>query len=56
MRRATSVDDYKDNANVLINTQPGKTRSLRQWRMTSAGEIEPAVIKRYVKEAIALVS
>ena len=41
----------KDEQKVLINAQPGKTKDLRQWRMTSAKEIKPAVIKRYVKEA-----
>ncbi len=42
----------EDTAGVLINAQPGKTKDLRQWRMTSAGEIKPALIKRYVKEAM----
>ena len=45
----------KDDSNVLINAQEGKTRALRQWRMESAKDIKPAVIKRYVKEAIQLV-
>ena len=45
----------KDDSKVLINAQEGKTKALRQWRMTSAKEIEPAIIKRYVNEAIALV-
>ena len=45
----------KDDSNVLVNAQEGKTKALRQWRMTSATEIKPAVIKRYVKEAITLV-
>ena len=39
---------------MLINAQPGKTKDLRQWRMTSASDIKPAVIKRYVKEAMQL--
>ena len=43
----------KDDNNVLINAQEGKTKALRQWRMTSASEIKAAIIKRYVKEAIA---
>ena len=43
-----------DKEKVLINAQPGKTKMLRQWRMTSADEIKPAVIRRYVKEAAAL--
>ena len=44
----------KDDSNVLINAQEGKTKALRQWRMTSAGEIKPTIIKRYVIEAIKL--
>ena len=44
----------EDEANVLINAQPGKTKAMRQWRMTSAKEIKPTVIKRYVREAISL--
>ena len=42
----------KDDKKVLINAQEGKTRALRQWRMTSCSEIKPTIIKRYVKEAI----
>lgn len=42
----------KDDNKVLINAQEGKTRALRQWRMKSSSEIKPAVIKRYVREAI----
>jgi len=42
----------KDDNKVLVNAQEGKTRALRQWRMKSSSEIKPAVIKRYVKEAI----
>lgn len=45
----------KDDSRVLVNAQEGKTKALRQWRMTSASDIKPAIIKRYVKEAIALV-
>lgn len=44
-----------DDAGVLINAQEGKTKALRQWRMTAASEIKPTIIKRYVKRAIALV-
>lgn len=43
-----------DDKNVLINAQEGKTKALRQWRMHSAKDIKPAIIKRYVKEAIQL--
>jgi uncharacterized protein YdeI (YjbR/CyaY-like superfamily) len=45
----------KDDLDVLINAQEGTTKALRQWRMQSAKDIRPAVIKRYVKEAIQLV-
>lgn len=44
----------EDANNVLVNAQEGKTKALRQWRMTSAKDIKPAIIKRYVREAIAL--
>lgn len=44
----------QDDKKVLINAQEGKTRALRQWRMNSAQEIRPAVIRRYVNEAIRL--
>ena len=44
-----------DEDKVLINAQEGKTKALRQWRMTSARDIRPAAIKRYVNEAIRLV-
>jgi uncharacterized protein YdeI (YjbR/CyaY-like superfamily) len=44
----------KDEQNVLINAQPGKTKDLRQWRMTSPKDIKPSMIKRYVKEAMQL--
>lgn len=45
-----------DEAGVLINAQPGKTKRMRQWRMRSAGELKPALIRRYVREAIANVN
>lgn len=44
----------EDAAGYLINAQEGKTKALRQWRMTTKAEIKPAVIKRYVKAAAAL--
>lgn len=44
-----------DDSQLLVNAQEGKTKALRQWRMTSARDIKPAIIKRYLKEAIALV-
>ena len=45
----------KDDRQVLINAQEGKTRALRQWRMTSGKDIKPSIIKRYVREAMSLV-
>ncbi len=45
----------KDDKQVLINAQEGRTKALRQWRMKAAKEIKPAIIKSYVKEAITLV-
>ena len=44
-----------DKNKVLISAQEGKTKALRQWRMHSASDIKPAVIKRYVKDAIQVV-
>lgn len=44
----------QDPADVLVNAQEGKTKALRQWRMTSKSDIEAATIKRYVNEAVAL--
>ena len=41
-----------DDNKVLLNAQEGKTKALRQLRMTSGKEIKAAVIKRYVDEAI----
>ncbi len=37
-----------------MNAQEGRTKALRQWRMQTAKEIRPAIIKSYVKEAINL--
>lgn len=45
----------KDDKEVLINAQEGKTKALRQWRMQNAKDIKPAIIKRYVKEAMSLI-
>lgn len=44
----------EDKQNLLINCQEGKTKAMRQWRMTSARDIKPRFIKSYVKEAIEL--
>lgn len=43
-----------DPRQVLINAQEGKTRALRQWRMSHAREIKPRIIASYLKEARAL--
>ena len=43
-----------DAHGVLTNSQKGKTKDLRQWRMTSAKDIKVRAIKSYVKEAIEL--
>lgn len=44
-----------DKNNVLINAGEGKTKAMRQWRMTSAKEIKPRAIKSYVIAAIQIV-
>jgi uncharacterized protein YdeI (YjbR/CyaY-like superfamily) len=44
-----------DKNNLLINAGEGKTKALRQWRITSSKEIKPRVIKSYVKAAIQIV-
>ncbi len=44
----------KDQKKFLINAQEGKTKALRQWRMQTASDIKPTIIKSYVKEAIKL--
>lgn len=42
----------KDEAGVLVNAQEGKTKALRQWRFSSADEIDDKMVLKYVKEAI----
>jgi uncharacterized protein YdeI (YjbR/CyaY-like superfamily) len=44
----------KDESKVLMNAQEGRTRAQRQWRMSSARDIRPTLIKRYLKEAVAV--
>lgn len=44
-----------DPAKFLVNAQEGKTKALRQWRMTSAKEIKVRQIKSYINEAMSLV-
>lgn len=41
-----------DPNKVLVNASEGRTRGLRQWRFESAKDIKPALVKKYVKEAI----
>lgn len=41
-----------DPANVLVNAGEGRTRGLRQWRFASMQEIKPALVKKYILEAI----
>ncbi|MGB5352238.1 MAG: DUF1801 domain-containing protein, partial [Woeseia sp.] len=44
----------RDDAGVLINAQEGKTRAMRQWRMTATKDIKLTVIRRYLREAAKL--
>jgi len=44
----------KDAKGVLVNAQEGVTKAMRQWRMTSADEIDAKLIKQYVEEAAKL--
>ena len=43
-----------DQKKVLMNAQEGRTKALRQWRMQTAKDIKPTIIKSYVREAIKL--
>ncbi|MBL4905370.1 MAG: DUF1801 domain-containing protein [Flavobacteriaceae bacterium] len=43
----------KDEKNVLLNAQEGKTNAMRQWRFSSIDEIDPKLVVSYVNEAIA---
>ncbi|MFN3969325.1 YdeI/OmpD-associated family protein [Flavobacterium sp.] len=43
----------KDEAKVLVNANEGVTKALRQWRFTSANEINEKLILQYINEAIA---
>ena len=42
----------KDPEKVLVSASEG-TRALRQWRFSSKKEIKPALIRKYIEEAIA---
>lgn len=41
-----------DKYQLLVNAQEGKTKSLRQWRMVSASEIDAEKLLEYINEAI----
>lgn len=43
----------KDEAKVLVNANEGVTKGLRQWRFTSATDINEKLILHYINEAIA---
>ncbi|MEP1033206.1 DUF1801 domain-containing protein [Ekhidna sp.] len=42
----------KDETNVLINAQEGKTKGMRQWRFESLKDIDEQLVKSYIEEAI----
>lgn len=42
----------KDESKVLVNANEGVTKGLRQWRLTSASEINEKLILKYIHEAI----
>lgn len=42
----------KDQANVLVNAQEGKTKGLRQWRFESNDDIDEQLVLSYLMEAI----
>ena len=41
-----------DSAGVLINAQEGKTKALRQWRMTHRRDLKVRTVRSYLKQAI----
>lgn len=43
----------KDEKKLLVNANEGVTKSLRQWRFTSATELDEKLILQYIEEAIA---
>ncbi|GAB3012861.1 YdeI/OmpD-associated family protein [Bowmanella dokdonensis] len=43
-----------DPAGVLTNAQPGKTRGMRQWRFAAGEEVNTALVKQYIQEAVSL--
>ena len=43
----------KDEAKVLVNANEGVTKGLRQWRFTSAANVNEKLVLHYIHEAIA---
>ena len=43
----------KDEAKVLVNANEGMTKGLRQWRFTSAADVNDKLVLHYINEAIA---
>lgn len=43
----------KDETGILVNAQEVTTKSLRQWRFTSAADIDSKLVLKYINEAIA---
>ena len=43
----------KDEAKVLVNANEGVTKGLRQWRFTSAADVNEKLVLHYINEAIA---
>lgn len=42
----------KDTRGVLQNAQKGKTKYMRQWKFTDAGQIDIALVKEYLEETL----
>lgn len=42
----------KDNANVLVNAQEGKTQAMRHWKFTVSDIIPENLVAAYINEAI----
>lgn len=42
----------KDDNKILVNAQEGVTKSLRQWRFTTKGEVNEKLVLAYINEAI----
>lgn len=42
----------KDEKQLLLNAQEGKTKAMRQWRFNSIEEIDKSTVLKYVSEAM----